>query len=79
MTVEQKDAAAFFGYMRILDLVEAAFNECGMHIKFHAFIDPVYGKVIKVTGGFASQKIICIEADSPVAAIKDLVAGVKIS
>ena len=79
MTVEQKDVAAFLGYLKILDLVEAAFNECRMHIKFHAFIDPAYGKVIKVIGGFASQKIICIEADSPVAAIKDLVAGVKLS
>jgi hypothetical protein len=79
MTVEQKDAAAFFGYLKILELVEAAFNECGMRIKFHAFIDPAYGKVIKVIGGFASQKIICIEADSLTAAVKDVAAGVKIS
>jgi hypothetical protein len=79
MTVDEQYADDFDKYVEPLEALEKAFNAADMHIRFHAFIDPAYGKVIKVIGGFSSQKIICIEADSLVAAIKDVAAGVKIS
>ena len=79
MIVDKQYTSDFRYYVEPLTLLETAFTAAGQPISFHATVDPVYGKVIKVIGGFASQKIICIEADSPVAAIKDIVAGVKIS
>jgi len=79
MTIDKKYTKDFRGYEEALKLLQNAFNAAGQPISFHATVDPVYGKVIKVIGGFASQKIICIEADSPVAAVKDIAAGVKIS
>jgi len=69
----------FHKYIDPLVKLEEAFNVAGMNIEFFASVDPVYGNVIKVDGGFASQKTICIEADSLVAAIKDVAAGIKIS
>jgi len=79
MIIEQKYADDFQEYLEPLEALEHAFIAAGMNINFWALIDPAYGKVIRVLGGFASQKNICIEADSPVAAIKDVAAGIKIS
>jgi len=75
----QQYADDFREYIKPLEALENAFNAAGMNIKFRLYINPAYGKTVEVIGGFASQKLICIEADSPVAAIKDVVAGVKIS
>ena len=58
MTVDEQYTDDFHEYIKPLEALEEAFNAAEMHIKFHAFIDPVYGKAIKVIGGFASQKII---------------------
>ena len=79
MTVDKKYTKELRAYVEPLTKLQNAFNAAGMPIAFHATVDPVYGKVIKVIGGFASQKIICIEADSLTAAVKDVAAGVKIS
>jgi hypothetical protein len=79
MTVDENHADDFDKYVEPLEALEKAFNAAEMHIRFHATVDPAYGKVIKVIGDFASQKIICIEADSLAAAIKDVAARVKIS
>ena len=79
MTVDKKYTKELRAYVEPLTKLQNAFNAAGMPIAFHLTVDPVYGKVIKVIGGFASQKIICIDADSPVAAVKDIAAGVKIS
>jgi len=79
MTLDEQYKEEFRVYKEPLEALEEAFNATGMNIRFYAFIDPAYGKVIKVEGGFASQKNICIEADSPAMAIKDVAAKVKIS
>jgi len=79
MTINAPDTAAFFEYAKPLEELERAFNAAGLHIAFHLFVHPSFGeKVIAVTGGFSSQKLISIEADSPAAAVKDVAAGVKI-
>ena len=79
MTVDKKYTKEFRAYVAPLEALQNAFNAADMDIEFHATVDPAYGKVIKVIGGFASQKIICIEADSLTAAVKDVAAGVKIA
>ena len=79
MTVDKKYTKELRVYVEPLKLLQNAFNAARMPISFHLTVDPVYGKVVKVIGGFASQKIICIEADSLTAAVKDVAAGVKIS
>jgi len=79
MILAEQYVYGFRKYAKPLEALEKAFNAAGMNIKFHAYIDTVYGKVIEVIGGFASQKLICIEADSPVAAIKDVAEKIKIS
>ena len=78
MTFEPQFSAVFSKDAASLKLLEKAFNKAGHPITFHAFVDAVDGKRIKVTGGRASQKIINIDADSPAAAIKDVAAGVLI-
>jgi hypothetical protein len=64
MTVDKQSENDFREFVEPLEALERAFNAAAKPIKFHAFVDPVYGKVIKIIGGNASQKIICIDADS---------------
>ena len=78
MILDLWNAEAFQSYAKPLEKLEKSFNAAGHPIIFHAFVDPLGNKMIRVMGGRASQKIICIEADSPAAAVKDVAKGVRI-
>ena len=69
---------AFYKDEKPLQKLEEAFNAAGWHIKFELFLDPNYGKLVKVIGGCASQTVICIEVDSPAMAVKDVAKGVRL-
>jgi len=78
MMIAEQDKDAFYEDEKPLQKLEEAFNAAGWHIKFELFLDPNYGKVVKVIGGCASQKLINIEADSPALAVKDVAKGVRL-
>ena len=78
MIIDEKYAYAFTDYVESLQKLEEAFNKAGMAISFRVLETPHCQKFIEVIGGDSSQKLICIEADSPAQAVKDVAAGVRL-
>ena len=78
MILDTWNAEAFLEYARPLKKLEKSFRSAGLFLTFHAFVDPFGNKMVRVIPNKATPKIICIEGDNPVQAVKDVAAGVRI-
>ena len=78
MILDEHHRNAFRTYEKPLKKLEISFNSAGLPVTFHAFADPFGNKMVRVTGGSSSQKLICIEGDSPAQAVKDVAKGVRL-
>ncbi|MDR0583583.1 MAG: hypothetical protein LBG57_04450 [Treponema sp.] len=77
MRIDPCDQEAFTGYMTALRTLEEAFNMAGALVSFHCRNSPTFGKNILIKKGNAAN-VISIEGDSPVQAVKDVAAAVRL-
>jgi hypothetical protein len=79
MILDSQHEAAFAEYEASLRLLEKAFNETGLSIRFRCFVAPSNNKMVDVlTEKNYRLKLVCIEGDSPAQAVKDVAAAVKV-
>jgi len=79
MILDEQHKAAFADYEDSLRQLENAFSLADLPVSFRCFVDPLNNKMVDVTNKNKTRnKLICIEADSPAQAIKDVAAGVRL-
>jgi len=79
MIIDKQHKAAFAEYEEPLRQLENAFNLAGLPVSFRCFVDPLNNQMVDVTNKNKTRNnLICIEADSPAQAIKDVAARVKL-
>ncbi|MDR1949157.1 MAG: hypothetical protein LBQ38_07180 [Spirochaetaceae bacterium] len=71
------DRPAFTEYDPSLRSLEQSLKRAGLPIRFLAWVHPNLGKVICIKVKRESVISVCIEGDSPVQALKDVVAGIN--
>jgi len=79
MRLDEQHKAVFTDYEASLRSLEEAFNLAGLPISFYCSVDPLGNKMVEATNKKKKRiNLICIEADSPAQAVKDVAAGVRL-
>ena len=73
MILDKQHADAFREYAKPLAKLEKTLNrDKNGTVIIHAFADPFGNRMVRVTGGRGSQKVVCIEGAGPALAVRDV-------
>jgi len=78
MILDEWNILAFQHYAKPLRKLEKAHNKNGNPIILSAFVDPFGNKLVRIIGGKAAKRVVCIEGASPAQAVKDVALAVAV-